>query len=146
VDPNALSIRASLEEAKLANLAPKMSGRALVSAAGDGQLPVTINSIASISNDDGKFDCQIMIDNPTGGVKAMPGMGCKLSFLCAEREALMTKKASVFSDDDGVSHFVFVVDGDQVKRTDVVVGQSVGDDIEIVEGLTAGSKISKARQ
>lgn len=146
VDTGALQIRASLDEAKLANLSPKLRGKALVAAASPTSLSVTINSIANISAEDGKYDCEIVIDNLPGGLNAMPGMGCKLSFPIGDREAVTTKKASVFSDDDGVSNFVYVVDGDQVKRTDVVVGKSIGDDIEIFEGLSAGSKIAKTRQ
>jgi HlyD family secretion protein len=146
VDTGALLIRASLDEGKLANLSPKMRGKAIVSAAGATPLSVTIASIANISAEDGKFDCEIMIDNLPGGMNAMPGMGCKLSFLVADRDAVMVKKASVFSDDDGVSHFVYVVDGDQISRKDIVVGKSIGDDFEIVEGLSPGSKIAKTRQ
>jgi multidrug efflux pump subunit AcrA (membrane-fusion protein) len=139
-------IRASLDESKLDNLSTKMRGKAVVMAAGNRPLSVTINAISNISGEDGRYDCEVVIDSPPSGVNLMPGMGCKLSFLIADRDAIVTKKASVFSDDDGVSHFVFVVDGDSIKRTDVVVGKSVSEDIEILEGLSAGATIAKTRQ
>jgi HlyD family secretion protein len=146
VDPTALMIRGSLDEPNLDSLTPKMRGKAVAPAAGNRLFSVTINSIANISGEDGKYDCEVMIDHLPQGVNLMPGMSCKLSFMIADRNAVVTKKASVFSDDDGVSHFVFVVDGDKVKRNEVVVGKSVGDEIEILEGLTAGTQIAKARQ
>lgn len=146
VDPTSQMIRASVDESKLDSLSTKLRGQAVVTAAGNRSLPVTVTAISNISGEDGKYDCEIAIDNLPSGISLMPGMGCKLSFVVVDRDAVMTKRASVFSDDDGVSHFVYVVDGDTVKRTDVVVGKSVGDEIEILEGVAAGANIAKARQ
>ena len=59
--------------------------------------------IGRIPMDDGKYDCQIQIDGLDSASNAMPGMGCKLSFLVHENDqALMVPKASVFSDDGGI--------------------------------------------
>lgn len=146
VDINQMVIRANLEESKLSSLAPGMRGKALVKATGNTTLAVTIKSISRISLDDGKFDCQIVVENLPAGKKIMPGMGCNLSFLSHEdKQALVVPKASVFSDDNGVTHYVYVMDNDEPNRKEVKVGHTSGDVTEILDGLAEGDKIAKAK-
>jgi HlyD family secretion protein len=146
VDIDQMMIRANLEEAKLRSLVAGMRGKALVNATGDTTLAATIKSISRIPLDDGKFDCQIAFENPPVEKKIMPGMGCKLSFLIHdEKQALVVPKASVFSDDNDVTHYVYVMDNDKLKRKEVKVGHTSSTDTEILEGLAEGDKIAKAK-
>ncbi len=146
VDVSQLMIRANLDESKLDSLSPRMRGKALIKAAGNTTITVMIKSVSRIPLDDGKFDCQIMAENIPAGAAVMPGMSCKLSFLVHEnQQAVVVPKASVFSDDENVTHYVYLKEGDEFKRQEVTVGHSSGDDIEIVSGISAGDSIAKSK-
>ena len=115
----------------------------MIKAADDAVIPVTVKTVSKIPLGDGKFDCQLIPQLPAN-VQVMPGMTCKMSFLVYENnQALVVPKKSVFSDDDGISHYVFVVSGDTTRRAEVRVGRESGDDVEILDGLAAGDKIAK---
>jgi multidrug efflux pump subunit AcrA (membrane-fusion protein) len=146
VDLNQLMIRAEISESSLALLAPRDRGKCLVAAAGNAIIPVMIKSISRIPITEGRFDCQIMIDNVPAGETLMPGMGCKLSFLVHEnKSAIVVSKDSVFSDDDDVTHFVYLIKDGTPVRTEVRVGVTSGEDIEILKGISAGDEIAKDR-
>ena len=146
VDIDQMMIRANLEEKELESLAPRMRGKALIPAAGNKTVPVMIKAISRIPLDDGKFDCQLTVEDLPVDGSVMPGMTCKLSFLVYEnKQALVVPKDSVFTDDDGVSHYVYVLEGEVPKRREVSVGHTIGSDTEILSGLTAGDKIAKSR-
>lgn len=145
VDPNQLIIRADLDEKNLAGISKRMRGKARIAAAGDLLISVMVQSVSKIPLDNGKFDCQLIPDGLEDG-QVMPGMTCKMSFLVYENNrAVVVPEASVFSDDEGVTHYVYKVIGDDVKRQVVRVGQTSGDDIEIVDGLSAGETIAKSK-
>lgn len=146
VDINNMVIRANLDESKLSSLSAGLTGKAMVKSATNLRVPVTIKSLSNIPLDDGKFDCQIMVGELPGEAKVMPGMGCKLSFLVrSNAQAVVVPKASVFTDDGGVTHYVYVVNNDTAERKEVTVGHTSGTDTEILEGLEAGDTIAKAK-
>jgi multidrug efflux pump subunit AcrA (membrane-fusion protein) len=143
VDAGQLMIRADLEESKLGDVQPRLRGNALVKAAEDAVIPVTVKSVSRVPLGDGKFDCQLVPQLP-GNLQVMPGMTCKMSFLVYENaQAVVAPSKSVFSDDEEVSHYVYVVDGEATQRREVRVGRKSGDDIEILDGLAKGDKIAK---
>ena len=146
VDIEQLMIRANLGEASLNSLSPRMRGKALITAAGNTTLPVLIKSISRIPLDDNKFDCQIAIEKLPADVTVMPGMACKLSFQVYEnKQALVLPKTSVFSDDDGVTNYVFVVQDEQATRTEVTAGRTVGESVEILDGLSEDAQVAKVK-
>lgn len=146
VDIEQMMIRANLAEANLNSLAPRARGKAMVTAAGNTTLPVLIKSISRIPLDDNKFDCQIAIEKLPVELTVMPGMACKLSFqVYANEQALVLPKTSVFSDDDGVTNYVYLVQDDQSIWTEVTIGRTVGETVEILDGLTAGALVAKAK-
>ncbi len=146
VDVSQMMVRANLDEAKLDSLAPRLRGKAQIKSAGKTTVPATIKSISRIPMDDAKYDCQIMVENLPSDASVMPGMGCKLSFLVYEnKNSIVVPKASVFSDDGGISNYVFVVDGESSTRKEVTVGHTSGTDVEIIDGLKDGDKIAKAK-
>lgn len=146
VDASQMMIRANLDEAELESLTPRMRGKALIKAAGNKIMPVMIKSVSRIPLDNGKFDCQLTVENLPADGTVMPGMTCKLSFQVSEnKQALVVPKDSVFSDDVNVSHYVFVMADGEPKRKEVTVGHTVGNDTEILSGLSADDKITKTK-
>lgn len=146
VDIGQLMIRASVDESSLSSLTPPMRGKARVIAAGNAITPVLLKSISKIPLEDGKFDSQIMLEKLPIETTVMPGMTCKLSFLVYEnKQAVMLPKASVFSDDDGVTSYVYLMVDGKPKRTEVTLGKTVGDSVEVADGVAAGDKVAKVK-
>ena len=150
VDASQLIIRGNVEEANLASFAAGLSGKAKFEAADGKIVPCTINSIERIPLEDGNYDCKVTMQDIPVDANLIPGMGCKLSFLTyVNNDAIVVPKKSVFSDDDGFTHYVYVLkeeeEEDEPKKVDVVAGKTAGDDMEILQGLSAGDQIAKKK-
>ena len=74
-------------------------------------------------------------------LRLMPGMTCKVSFAEAEKDSLLAPKEAVFSEGDQ-SHVFLVRNGSEPRKRVVKTGKSDDKMIEILEGLSAGDKIS----
>jgi len=145
VDVDNMMIRADLDENQLDSVVPDLKGKALIKSTDNKTIPVVIKSVSRIPLDNGKFDCQIAAEN-LENANVMPGMTCKLSFLIYENEnAVVAPKSSVFSDDGGITNYVYVVKDGKPIMSPVKTGRTSGDDVEIIDGLSVGDKISKAK-
>lgn len=78
-----------------------------------------------------------VLPNPDGMLK--PGMLLTVGIESAARTAVSVPELAVVGE--GQQSFVFVVDGDRVRRTQVRVGQRQGGMVEILEGLRPGQRI-----
>lgn len=146
VDTGELRIRSEVNESSLGGLEPRLRGKALVTAARNLTVPVFIKSISMIPIESEKFDVQILVEKLPLEVALMPGMGCKLSFLVHQNEqALILPKESVFSDDDGVTHYVYVLRNEKPQRTAVTIGYEAGDNLEILDGVAEGDQVAKKK-
>lgn len=85
------------------------------------------------------FATQARVENPDGVLK--PGFFLRASIPSDQVESLMTipQKALVYAY--GV-YSVYVLQANQVQQREVKIGERVGDDVEIVEGLTEGEQIA----
>ena len=75
----------------------------------------------------------------------IPGMGCTVRLVTAKKEAALTVPATAVFTDDGDDEARYVYrpakgDGKPEKQT-VKVGLTVGDKVEILDGLAAGDEI-----
>jgi membrane fusion protein (multidrug efflux system) len=93
----------------------------------------------SVEQSTRSFEVEALIDNRAGLLK--PGFFVKATIpsnhvvdaLYVPQEALLY----VY----GV-YKVFVVDGDKVKEREVKLGERTGDEVEVVEGLSAGERVA----
>ena len=147
VDASQMIIRASVEEAHLSSFAAGLSGKAKFESADGKIVPCAIKSIERIPLVDGKYDCKVTMQGIPADANLIPGMGCKMSFLTYEnKNAIAVPKKSVFSDDEGFTHYVYVLkEGGEPKKVDVVTGKTSGDDIEVLQGLSVGDQIAKKK-
>jgi len=146
VDPTRMMVRSSVEEASLSSFAAGLSGKAMFEAIGTKIVPVAIDSIERIPLSGGKYDCKVNLQGATEA-GLLPGMGSKMSFLVhVNNEAMVVPKASVFSDDEGFTHYVYKAsDEGEPEKVDVETGKTSGDDIEILSGLSVGDMITKKK-
>ena len=147
VDSGSMMVRSSVPETGLADFSVGLSGKAKFKAAGDGIASVTIDSIERIPLEDGNYDCKISLKGMPGDANLLPGVGCKMSFLVyVNNDSMVVPKSSVFTDDEGFTHYVYVVDEEgETEKIEVVTGKTSGDDVEILEGISVGTMIAKKK-
>lgn len=145
INPEKLVVRSSIDEDKIRFLKNGVAGTAVMKFDKDVQMPVAVKAIKNVPMSGGKFDCMFDINNlNNSNATVLPAMSCKVSIKVHENNnAIVVPKASVFSDDE-INHYVYT-DDEQPQRKAVKVGMTSGDDIEILEGLTDGDKILKAK-
>ncbi len=139
-----LRLRGEVAEKQLAAIRPGLTGVARPTCDPERTFQAKVTEIGNVPVEDGKFDCILSGDRIPDGL--VPGMTCAVKFLVYEnKKAVLAPKASVFSDDDGQSHYVFVPTADGHERRDVKVGKTKGDMLEIRSGLAKGDTILKSK-
>lgn len=137
-------LRSELDEKQIAWGNIGFAGVAMPTTVPSATFDVKIREVGTVPVEEGKFDCQIAADKLPDWL--VPGMTCEVKFpTYAKQDAMLVPKASVFSDNEGLSHYVFVSAAAGPERREVKVGKSKDDKLEIVSGLKAGEKILKAK-
>ncbi|MCK5361026.1 MAG: efflux RND transporter periplasmic adaptor subunit, partial [Gammaproteobacteria bacterium] len=70
---------------------------------------------------------------------ARPGQLCRVKFSTRAAERLMIPFRALRQDAAG--EYAFLLDGKIVKRTDILTGLRIGEQVEVLQGLTAGQRI-----
>jgi multidrug efflux pump subunit AcrA (membrane-fusion protein) len=144
VDIKNLQLRCDFDQRQRSNL--KVGTKVLVSFDDrpEERIEGAIAEIGQFPLDDGKFDGLIQLPQfPTGIV---PGMSCKVKVVTYKNDqAIMVPKASVYSDDGGLSQYVYVLAGERPQKRPVVALRELGDQVEVTQGLAAGDKILKKK-
>lgn len=144
VAPGQYQLRGELDEKQLGSIHKGTSGVGLPTANPTATFTVSVKEIGSVPVDEGKFDCQLAAEKLPEIL--IPGTTCDIKLLAYEKkDAVMVPKASVFSDDDGLTSYVFATTASGHERREVKTGKSKDDKIEITSGLKAGEKILKAK-
>ena len=144
VAPTQYQLRGELDEKQLGTIHKGSTGVALPTANPNLTFAASVKEIGNVPVEEGKFDCQLAADKLPDVL--IPGMTCEVKLLAYEKkDAVMVPKASVFTDDDGLSNYVYVPAASGNERRDVKTGKTKDDKIEIVTGLKAGDKILKAK-
>jgi multidrug resistance efflux pump len=104
----------------------------------------TILEIGQFPLDDGKFDGVIQLASLPEGI--VPGMTCKIKVVSYKNDkALLVPKTAVFSDDGGLSQYVYVWVGEKAAKRPIVALRESGDQLEVMQGLAEGDKVLKAK-
>lgn len=146
VNPSRVVVRAEVEEKDLPRLRAGLTGRLSSPVDPDRKRPARLARVSPTPLDDGKFEVRI---EPEGDGRdgLTPGTTYTARFVTAQRDNAVTVPASaVFEDDADESKYVYkpVKSGKPEKRA-VNVGLTVGDRVEILDGLTDGDEILAAK-
>lgn len=140
VNPDKLALKAVVQEADLARIAPGLEGKASPVSAPDRTLAVKVETISPVPLPAGGFELALVVMNDAEA-RFMPGMNCKVSFgESAEQAALRVPAEAVSGEGDERYVFVLKSDGKPEKRA-VKTGMTDGKLIEIREGLSEGARI-----
>lgn len=77
------------------------------------------------------------IDNRDGRLR--PGMFMTVKLVRAENDALMVSERAIVPEND--RHFVFVVDGDRARKTQITIGRRRPGEVEVLQGVTPEDQV-----
>jgi RND family efflux transporter MFP subunit len=146
VDMSSLEIEVDVNESYINRVHAAMPVEAVLDAYPDWRIPAHV--IATIpSADRQKATVKVRIGFEQLDPRILPDMGVKVSFLserpttaaAAARPRLTLPKAAIRSA-DGRS-VVFLVHDDRVERRAVSVGSTLGDQTEVLSGVSAGERV-----
>jgi RND family efflux transporter MFP subunit len=146
VDMSSLEIEVDVNESYINRVHAAMPVEAVLDAYPDWRIPAHV--IATIpSADRQKATVKVRIGFEQLDPRILPDMGVKVSFLserpasdaAAARPRLTLPKAAIRSA-DGRS-VVFLVHDDRVERRAVSVGSTIGDQTEVLSGVSAGERV-----
>lgn len=136
-----LSVRAEAEEKELPGLKADLTGRVTPTAFPDQRVAAKVARVGAVPQG-GKFE---VVADLTGDVPAglVPGMTCTVRFVTAKKESALTAPAAAVGEDDADgSRFVYrPKKGGKPEKVAVKVGQTIGDRVEILDGLSEGDEI-----
>lgn len=143
VQPAPLLVRATVEEKDLYKLSPGLKGRILPAGYPNARLAARLESVAPVPKAPGSFDARVAVELPADAPPVLPGMAATVKLAdVLKPEALTVPASAVFSDDDEATRYVYRVGGDgKPEKVTVQVGLTVGDRIEILDGLKAADAI-----
>ncbi len=142
IDTSQLKFRGAIPE----KMAPWIrSGSAMdlqVEAYPDRTFSGKISRVTPASSEQSRsFTIEAIIDNPNNLLKA--GFFAKASVVTERQETVLTIPASAVLYDYGV-YKVFAIHGNRVAAREVKIGEKIGDDYEIVEGIGEGDIVAVA--
>jgi len=143
VDPNQLFLRADLNEKQLAGIKIGSGGVVTPKAFPQTKVRAAVSKISYVPVQEDKFDCQLDPDSIPQGL--MPGMTCSVRFTLVQKDDAISVPADAVFSNDGINHFVYVVDGEGQRKQEVSVGLKSEKNIEITSGLSAGDEILTER-
>lgn len=142
VDLSEIIIKADMPADSTAD--PRVGQTATISTAAEPGVVYTgrILSISPVVNGQtNTVSVELQARNSTNRLKE--GQTVTVSISTGKREAILVPKASIVpGENDPSDQFVYVVRGDKLSRTRVVLGDTVGGQIAVLEGLNGGDEIA----
>ncbi|MCL6635165.1 MAG: efflux RND transporter periplasmic adaptor subunit [Peptococcaceae bacterium] len=129
----------NVEQKDLARIKPGLPAAVMVDAYGDRKFGGTVAIINPAANKAARvFETKIRVDNQEGLLK--PGMFARVEIGTGEAEEKSAVPQNALIGKQGM-FFVFVAEGDVVKRRQVEIGQMIDQLVEIKSGLSLGEKV-----
>ncbi len=143
VQPQVMTIRATIPEDQLHRLRPGLSGVAVPSGFPELKLPAALSQWSEIPSGPGSFDATLQVNLDKSVKSIVPGMACKVKLTAyAKKDALLLPASAVLTDELDDHRYVYLLgkDGKSSKR-DVTVGEKTDKVVEIVKGLAEGEQV-----
>ncbi len=144
VDPARLQLRCDMTEAQAAQVRAGTTAHVTSPALPGVRFNATVQSVSPFPVDGETYDCVLSLGEKPDGLR--PGMTCEAKLVVYEQpRAVVVPSASVFTDNDGISHYVFLWNDNKPERREVVTGREHDSHTEILGGLNAGDEILESR-
>ncbi|MCF7221466.1 efflux RND transporter periplasmic adaptor subunit [Marilutibacter chinensis] len=146
VDMDSLEVEVDVNEAYIGRVQPRMPVEATLNAYPDWKIPAEVIAIIPAA-DRGKATVRVRIAFKSKDPRIVPDMGVRVSFLEKTEPAradapppgVLVPGVAVVERDG--AQVVFVVSDGRVTQRGVQVGRTLGDDLEITDGLAGGDTV-----
>jgi len=146
VDMDSLEVEVEVGEAFIGRVKPGMPTETVLNAYQDWKIPGKVIAIIPAA-DRGKATVKVRVGlDAKGDARIVPEMGARVGFLEEAKPVQADVKpgvlvpAAAIVERDG-KDVVFAMDGDAVQQRAVKIGRSLGDDREVLEGLSGGDSV-----
>jgi len=149
VDMDSLEVEVDVGEAYIGRVQPKMPVEATLNAYPDWRIPAEVIAIIPAA-DRGKATVKVRIAIKQKDPRIVPDMGVNVSFLEADKPAAQAAPprgvrvpAAALTQRDGadVAFAVAGDDRDQAQQRRLKLGRAMGDDREVLSGLSPGDEV-----
>ncbi len=140
LDPAQLQLRCDLTEAQAAQVRAGQMAQVTFPALPGIKVPAKVQEVSQFPVEGENHDGVLVIDQMPKGLR--PGMTGEAKLVVYEQpNALLVAKSAVFSDNGGISHYVWVLADDKPAKREVTTGREHDEKFEILSGLSAGDKV-----
>lgn len=142
VDMESLEVEVEVGEAFIGRVKPGMPVEAVLNAYQDWRIPAAVIAIIPTA-DRGKATVKVRVALREKDPRIVPEMGVRVSFLDAARPVQPQARPGVLLPAAAITQrqgkdVAFVVQGERAAQRSVVLGRTLGDDREVLEGLSGG--------
>jgi RND family efflux transporter MFP subunit len=140
-------VKASIPENEISKIRKGSSAQVVIAALGNRSLTGKVTEIGVAADPvSHAYDIKIAINNRSKEIK--PGMACKvfLSYDNNNNNILTIPASSVLSQLDKQYVYVLNSDSKTVKKQEIVLGDYIGNNIQVLSGLKASDKVVIAGQ
>lgn len=139
-DISSVYVLVNVEQKDLAKIRPGLPAEITVDAYSDRKFAGVVEIINPAASKSARvFETKIKVDNQERLLK--PGMFAKVDMKTGEVEEVPAVPQDALVSKQGL-FFVFVAEGDLVKRQQVEIGQIIDQFVEIKSGLSVGDKVA----
>ena len=145
VDMESLEIEVDVNESHIAKVTPGQPADAVLDAYPEWHIPATVRTVIPTA-DRQKATVKVRLTFDELDPRILPDMGVKVAFRETVEEEPTANPAQSLVPQSSVrtengQTVVFVVEDETVDRRAVSVGRSIGNDIEIIAGVTPGDRV-----
>lgn len=145
VDMDSLEVEVEVGEAFIGRVKPGMATETVLNAYQDWKIPGKVIAIIPAA-DRGKATVKVRVGLETKDARIVPDMGARVGFLEEARPAQANAKPGVLAPAASIVQrdgrdVAFVVEGEQVRARALTLGRTLGDDREVLQGLSGGDKV-----
>ncbi|HWS77036.1 MAG TPA: efflux RND transporter periplasmic adaptor subunit [Thermomonas sp.] len=145
VDMDSLEVEVEVGEAFIGRVKPGMATEAVLNAYQDWKIPGKVIAIIPAA-DRGKATVKVRVGLDAKDPRIVPDMGVRVGFLEDAKPAQADAKpgvlvpAAAIVQRDG-KDVAFAIDGEAVRQRSLTLGRTLGDDREVLSGLSGGDAV-----
>ena len=145
VDMDSLEVEVEVGEAFIGRVKPGMPTEAVLNAYPDWKIPGKVIAIIPAA-DRGKATVKVRVGLDAKDPRIVPDMGVRVGFLEAAKPAETNARpgvlvpAAAITQRDG-KDVAFAINGEVVQQRSLVLGRTLGDDREVLQGLDGGDSV-----
>lgn len=139
VDFDSLQAVVNVPEMQLQHMRPGLPARLRIDALDNAEIPARVLRVSpAIDESTGTFAVTLAIVEPAQTLR--PGLFARVAIIYDQHPgATLVDKNAVIREDQAA--YVWLIDGDRVKKQPIRTGYEMADSLEVLEGLQAGDRV-----